>query len=550
MFKLFEELTYTPEQVRDLIKEFKNNIIDLVEFSAKIKLYGAYVNRNSNMELFTLRTRIPGGIISVEQLRGINDINSRYSSLSFHITTRQNIQFQKIKLNDIPNILEELLKLGITTKAAAGKVPRNIVAPPLSGIETNEPFDISPYVLSITESLLRDEDNFSLPAKFQISISNNVEDHSKAKMADIGFIATIMNGKPGFEVYGGGGQGSYVKLGIRLLEFINEKDILHSIEAMKELLITENEHKNGKKRTRFIARNLGDDTFKKLFISILNRRQQTTQSGDLDIGKYKFNYIETEGEAIEFDNKTIFETRVKGRYAVNIKPDKGNISPDELTKILNFLDTLDYTPSIRLSHDQGFYIRELLGKDVERLNYISHDFLRKNKMSNIVSCPGSSICRIGITDTGALTDRIKYKFQSESTSVKTTLPEIYISGCPNACGSHHLGNIGLYGFLKKDGDRFIPLYKVMFGGRGTGAQFKLATEVATLPVNNVSCFLVDLAKLKVKAGISNFNDFTDTYSEEISVIISKYSELIDFNESDKHYKDVGSSELFNPRKRA
>ncbi|MGL1894292.1 MAG: nitrite/sulfite reductase [Spirochaetaceae bacterium] len=550
MFKLFDELTYAPDQVREIIKNYRSSIIDSVEFSAKLKLYGAYVNRNSNLELFTLRTRIPGGIISADQLRGINEINNSYSTLNFHITTRQNIQFQKIKLDDIPNILEELLELGITTKAAAGKVPRNIVAPPLAGIEIDEPFDISPYVLSITESLLRDETNFTLPAKFQISISNNIEDHSKAKMADIGFIAVTRNGKAGFEVYGGGGQGSYVKLGIKLLDFVNENTVLHCIEAMKEVLITENEHKNAKKRTRFIARNLGDDSFKELFIDCFNRRLDINRLSDLDIEKYRSEYIETEGETIEFDNKIIFETRVKGRYAVNIQPEKGNITSKELTKLLIFIDTLDYTPSIRLSHDQGFFIRELCGKDVERLNYISHDFLRKNKMNNIVSCPGSNTCRIGITDTGALTDRIKHKFQNESTTVKMALPEIYISGCPNACGSHHLGNIGLYGFLKKDGDRFLPLYKVMFGGRGTGSSFNLAKEVATLPVNNVSCFLVDLAKLKVKNGISDFNDFIEKNSKEIDSIISKYTEFIFFEDSDRHYKDVGSSELFNPRKRA
>lgn len=550
MFKLFDELTYTPVQVRDLIKDYKESNIDKIQFSAKLKLYGAYVNRNSNMELFTLRTRIPGGIISVEQLRGINEINKQYSKQNFHITTRQNIQFRKIKLNDIPCILEELLKIGITTKAAAGKVPRNIVAPPLAGIDSNEPFDVSPYVLSITESLLRDDTNFSLPAKFQIAISNNLEDHSKAKMADIGFIATIINDKPGFEVHGGGGQGSYVKLGTKLLDFIDEKDILQSIETMKEIFITENEHNNTKRRTRFIAKNLGDDEFRELFINIFNRRLQHSSSNKLNIEEYKLNYLETEGEAIIFDNKNVFETRVKGRYAVNIQPDKGNISPDELTKILNFIGSLDYTPSIRLSHDQGFFIRELLGKDVERLNYISHDFFKKNRMSHIVTCPGSSICRIGITDTGALSDRINYKFKSESRSVKTALPEIYISGCPNACGSHHLGNIGLYGFLKKDGEHFIPLYKVMFGGKGSGTQFKLATEVATLPVNNVSCFLVDLAKLKVKTNVLDFNDFADKYSKEINVIISRYSEIIEFGKSDRHYKDVGSSELFNPRKRA
>ncbi len=538
-----------PKLVSDLIKDHEKGNLDSGSFAAGLKLFGIYADRRVGRNEYTLRTRIPGGIISNHQLKEINRINNDYSNNPFHLTTRQNIQFQKVKLKVIPLILEELLAIGITTKASAGKVPRNIVAPALSGVE-DEVFDVSPYVMAITENLLKDNTNLSLPAKFQISISNNDEDHSNSKMADLGFIAKEKNGVQGFEVYGGGGQGSYAKLGLLLLDFIKSENISYAIDAMKKLLIQENEERKIKKRTRFIARDLGDKVFTKLYKEFYEEGLNQKLLPELDIKKYEFSYILEPGDFTIPDCINVYESSVRGRYSVCIKAENGNYRYKDLSKILDFISKLEYAPSIRISHEQGFFIRELKGSDVDMLKTIAPDLLPNDKMHSIISCTGNKTCKLGITNSRGLAYRIQYKFKDECLKVKRALPKINISGCSNSCGSHHSASIGLSGSLKKEGENYIPLYKVMFGGGCSDKTHKLAKEYASLPANSVSCLLVDLAKLKVESGLFDFNRFLEEKVDGIKTLLDKYTEFRPIEESSFHFTEPGSTELFDPKKKS
>ena len=197
------------EDILNSVEDFKNKLQqyhegkfeNLKSFSSIMGIY-----KEGPQDTYMVRPRIAGGVTTLQQLEGVSAIAKKYG-IKIRFTTRQDIQFHSVKVQELGNVLDDLVKCGLITRGAGGDGVRNVACSPLSGVAQDEIFDVTPYVKEVTNFMMQDPANLKLPRKYKIAFSNSAEDTANATIADIGFIAKIVNSKRGFEVYGGGGLG-------------------------------------------------------------------------------------------------------------------------------------------------------------------------------------------------------------------------------------------------------------------------------------------------------------------------------------------------------
>jgi sulfite reductase (ferredoxin) len=535
-----------PERVIDEIKEypiklqeFVDGIVEADRFKPYRVSMGIYEQRDNNT--YMVRSRIAAGVASLEQVKKIVELATLYSHGYVHFTTRQDVQFHKVSLEDTAKIIEGLLEVGIMTRGTGGNTARNVVCSALSGVSKDEIFDVTADAEATTEFLLNDPSAFQLPRKYKIGFSNTNEDTANATISDLGFVAKDKDGVLGYEVYGAGGLGGKSVESILLEEFVPRNEILYYVLGMKNIFEKEGDRTNKHSaRIRFIRYRLGEETFKnrlKEEIEIIKKERDLTLDLPLPEGP---GY---EGEKVSVQNDILVEQKQVGLYTIYVHPTNGNISVERMNQIIEFIDALDYEPSIRFTNTQGFCIRDLKGKDAERFMDLILDFVSQYQVDHSVACAGAATCKLGLCLSQNLLSAIVKKFHEESPEVKIQLPSLFISGCPNSCGQHQKGKIGLAGKAKRTDKGLVPLYTIFLNGHLASKETRLGVSHGDIPAKKIPDFLYELALLKSKAQISDFTEFVEANSEAVQGLIEKYS-FIEVDNEDLYY-DYGSEEKFS-----
>lgn len=530
--------------------------LDVAEYRRRIVAMGVYKQRVKGT--YMVRLRATGGVIELNQLQAVNEASKKHGHRKIHFTTRQDIQFQVLPIDSIYNIMKDVIKVGITTKGACGDTVRNVGCSPLSGVALDEVFDVTPYVNKVINHLMKDPTALQLPRKYKIAFSNSVEDTGNATMADLGFVAKINNDVRGFEVYGGGGFGGNPRMSLRLADFIEDKDILYYAQAMKEVFENEGDRTNRHKaRIRYIVHRLGEEKFLELFNSQLQKVKSEINldlkidEKDLNTDREPIQTAEEVKKTLELNKQyknILFAQKQLGYYSVYIHPQGGNLSAKNLDKILQLLNNLGYPVSIRLTTTQGFVVRDLKEKDAIELINIAADNLSIYNVGNSVACIGPATCSLGICFSQNLLEAIKEKLKDADEKVKSTLPKLFISGCPNSCGQHQQGMIGFSGRAKRTEDGLIPTYAVSFGGKLGAGIAKIGETYGDIPAKKIPEFILELASLKVNSNFEDFEEFLASKSDEIKDLVKKYSGLESFSENSDLYYDFGSVEKFGVKK--
>lgn len=203
MIIITKEIMNSIEEFKNKLQQYKEGKLeDLKSFSS---IMGIYKERLT--DTYMVRPRIAGGVTTLKQLKDISKIAKKCDVVKIRFTTRQDIQFHCLKIEYLDKILDELVKVDLITRGAGGDGIRNIACSPLSGVSQDDVFDVTPYMNEVTNYMMKDPANINLPRKYKIAFSNSAEDTANATITDIGFIAKIVEGKRGFEVYGAGGLG-------------------------------------------------------------------------------------------------------------------------------------------------------------------------------------------------------------------------------------------------------------------------------------------------------------------------------------------------------
>lgn len=527
-----------------MVESYKNNEIDLTRFKAFRVPLGVYEQRKK--ETYMVRTRIPGGVFDLEQLEKIVEIANKYSKGKIHLTTRQDIQLHDVLIDDIEKSINELKDINIATLGTGGNTIRNIACSPLAGVTPAEPYDITPYVIAFTEEIIKDKSTLNLPRKYKISFSNSLEDTANATISDLGFIATIKDGKNGFVVYGAGGLGGNATVSIKLSDFIEIDEVFYYIVAMKILFENEGDRSNKHQaRIRYILHRHGEDKFKELFNEILAKvKNENSFKFDFEISDKKYEEVK---EEVKINKINVFEQKQSGYYSVYIHPVSGNLYSNDLDNLITYLKSLDYKVSLRLTNTQGFFVRDIKGSDVEGILNITKGISSPYDLYNSVTCAGSSTCQLGLCLSQNLLKGIVERFKDETEEVKAVLPRLFISGCPNSCGQHQKGVIGFSGRAKRSEYGLLPTYSLLVGGK-VGEKAKLGENLSDIPAKKIPDFLLNLSKEIINSNKKS-EEFINENLSDIKALVSKFSTIESLEENPDLYFDFYSEEIFSLKDR-
>lgn len=510
MFKHSEYNLLETKKFIELTKSAMLNTEDFEKWNSIKSMFGIYTERNRGT--YMLRPRFPAGLLNIEELEYFVNICEIYGEGRVHLTTRQDIQIHGLSIQNLIIVLELLLEKGYSSRSAGGHATRAIMTPPMSGFE-EEIFDVTPYGDAITSFILDNPDYMGLPRKYKIALSNNEKNSLTAKVSDLGLLAVEVNGIKGFKVYGAGGLGANPKESIVLKEFLPKEDFLYAVEALKNLFIEHGDRENkARARIRFILQKFGRDEFIRLFEEHLNEVYRTKSLKVFLEDKKEFLEEDIEVESIP----NLFNGRIKGRYAYYLHPTNGDLSIKEAKILIEGLKKIPYNLELRISNTQGLFIRNLKGSSIEEFKNLVKDF-SKNELENSIACAGSTVCNLGILDSPDMLRTILNHFKDKK-ELSDHLPKLRISGCPNSCSAHHIGELGFWG-KKKNGE---PTYTLMSRGDFKGESIVLNKSIGEVKAIFLPNFLEDIA-LTLKEVQKSYEEYIKESPNFLEELLSKYN---------------------------
>jgi sulfite reductase (ferredoxin) len=556
MYTLPSNLSDDIKYLDSLIVDFLAGKVEPVKFKATRVPMGIYEQRKDGS--FMVRIRCAGGYISPFQLKGVAEIAHRHNSDLLHLTTRQEIQIMNLKLNEVPQILQDLKEIGLSSKGGGGNTVRNIMVSVDSGIAIDEVFDVLPYAVNLTSKLIAEPDSFTLPRKFKITFSSSDKDTGFAAFNDLGFIAKIRDGKRGFQVFLGGGLASKPMVGFELFDFAPEEDLFYIADAAKKLFSRYGNRKNKHKaRLRFVFYKLGKEKVLGHFFEIYNEiKVYPKLRYDHKELSFPGKTIDLKAEVVEnklFDTwkqRYANEQKQKGFYSILVPFENGNIGYEHLIKIGTFTSAFG-DDVLRFSMRQNLHLRNIpekyLGNVYNFLSGIEVDLQVPQLLNTLVSCTGADTCRLGICLSKgarkALRDRLG-KSNLELDRLQGL--RINISGCPNSCGQQIAADLGFFGKVGRN-DRMFPAYHVV-AGASVGKEPKLAGLLGEVSAHDLPDFTEDLFRLYLQEQdkYTSFSKYIESDGKnDIAGLLLKYSQIPTFAEDKNYYFDWGSDSVFS-----
>jgi sulfite reductase (ferredoxin) len=491
-------------ELESYINKFIAEEISAVELKHHLAPSGIYEQRN---KMFMVRIRCAAGIISPAQLKSVALISQKLAGNEFHITTRQQLQLHDVPPENIATVLKELKKIDLAFRGGGGNTLRNVMASPDSGISENEVFDVAPYAAAISNKLVTEEDSFKLPRKHKIAFANSNDDNVYARCTDLGFIAKKQNGQKGFKVFAAGGMGRKAQSGNLLHDFIPKEEIYLIAEAIKKVFDKYGNRENrNQARIRFLWNSLGKEKFIELYNEELENIKNTNPE------KLVLHQIENKSlEDISLDEKVLTSEKFilwKKRYArpqkqaglfsVDIPFIFGNIKNEDAVILADLISNFGEN-TIRFTLNQNIMLRNIPEKFLtnvyEIVIKISALAEKPRLLGNCIACTGAAVCKIGIAQPRKLLEALSDKLDKTSLSLDE-LPDIkiYLSGCPNSCGQHHIADLGFAGKIKKVNDERKFYYTVFENAEIKNDILCLAKETEEIPEENVVNYITEHLK--------------------------------------------------------
>ncbi len=458
------------------------------EFRPLRLMNGLYLQLHAYM----LRVAIPYGTLSGKQMRQLAMIADKYDKGYGHFTTRQNIQYNWIKLEDTADILQDLADVEMHAIQTSGNCIRNVTTDHWAGAAADELADPRPIGELIRQwSSLHPEFSY-LPRKFKIAITGAPHDRAAVKVHDIGLrLHKNAAGDIGWEVMVGGGQGRTPLIAVTVRDFLPEKELIGYLEAIMRVYNLYGRRDNKyKARIKILVHEIGAEKFKaEVEAEYAKHPAQQTQVEEAElarIAKYfaapKFEKLSRFAPHFEeakrsnaafgrWARNNLAAHQVDGYTIVNIslKPE-GGIPGDASGKQMRVMADLAERYSfdeLRVSHAQNIVLPHVKLEDAfaiwEQLK--AHDMAAANYglAGDIIACPGLDYCALATARSIPVAQAISRKFADVKKQEDYGPLKINISGCINACGHHHVGHIGILG-LDKKGEEF---YQITLGGSST-----------------------------------------------------------------------------------
>lgn len=430
--------------------------IDPERFTAIRLQHGVYGQRQEGVNM--LRVKVPGGRLTPAGLEAIADVLERYAEHdSVHITTRQDIQVHFVPLQHAPAAMRRLSEAGLTTREACGNTIRNVTACPLAGACPREHTDIGVHHEAAVRHFLRNPLNQQLPRKFKISFSGCEADCAQGMIHDVGVVAVRRGEEFGFRVTAGGGLGHKPHEAIVVEEFIAERELLPVMVALVALHNRYSDRtKRAKSRIKFLVDRFGPEGFVEKYREELARVQPAFETLHRPVGAWAGGLdSEIPGPGAP---RRPFAQKQAGRFVLPVAVPLGQLTAPQL-RGLAALMLAESLNDVRTTQDQNLILVDVPESRLTalRVGLGALGLAEPKAGDNVVACPGTSSCRLGITASPTL----GAKLSGGADDLR-----IRVSGCHNGCAQPETGDIGLYGEGRRLHGRLIPHYQTFFGGDG------------------------------------------------------------------------------------
>jgi sulfite reductase (ferredoxin) len=455
-----------------------------------------------------LRIKLPYGGMNAARLETVADLAEEYSDGIAHVTTRQDFQLHYIHIEDSPALMYRLAAVGITTREACGNAVRNVTACPLAGVCRTQSFDVTPYADALMKFLLGHPDTMEFGRKFKPAFSGCADEAcGLVKMHDGGFVAKIQEidgvKRRGFEVLVGGGLGAVPHQAKVLYDFLPVEEMLPISQAVAKVFGRLGEKKNRQHaRIKFLIKKLGIDEFKRLveearagltydprWTSLIEDAERFDESASRPTGIIQLGRELPEGYRA-WAETNVYKQRQPGYNVVTINLPLGDITATQLRKLADLSRTY-LKETVRTTVEQNIVLRWVSDDDLVAV----YKELKAAKLAapgagtvvDIVSCPGTDTCKLGISASrglaGELRNRHLARYDELDPAVRNL--KIKVSGCFNSCGQHHISDLGFYGVSRNKDGYTVPHFQVILGGQWShnGGSYGLA--VGAVPAKNV-----------------------------------------------------------------
>ncbi len=518
-------------QFRHQMERYLNGDISEEAFLPLRLQNGLYVQKHAPM----LRVAVPYGMLSSTQLRMMAKICKDYDRNYCHITTRQNVQFNWVKLTDVPDILDELASAEMHAIQTSGNCIRNTTSDPLAGVVDDEEADPRPYCEIIRQwSTLHPEFAF-LPRKFKIAVIGAEEDRASIRLHDIGLrLVRSDSGELGFNVWAGGGLGRTPMLGSLIREFLPQTQLLGYLKAILRVYNRYGRRDNKyKARIKILVSSLGTEEFTRQVEQEFARNYAADpQLSDEEIQYAQSFFTAPDYETFATDSDLPVPISAPEAYhrwlERNVRPHKqhgyrivtlslkyfgqapGDITTGQLESIAELADRYSFG-EVRTTQQQNIVLTDVKRTDLFNL---WHEINRLNlatptvgTLVDTVCCPGGDFCNLANARSLSVNAAIQQRFEDLDRLYALGDLSLRISGCINACAHHHIANIGILG-VDKNGQEF---YQITLGGQ-TGKQSDIGKVLGpSLPHDKVAPAVERIIEVYVEARSSATETFTTTY---------------------------------------
>ena len=469
----------------DQVKLFQAGEKDEVEFLRFRLRQGVYGQRQPDRQM--IRVKLPFGGLTAQQMDVLGDVAEKYTPLKKgHITTRENVQYHHVPLAETTDLLRALGDAGMSTREACGNVVRNVVAAPTAGVSKDEVFDVTPYAAAYARYFLRHPTTQNMPRKSKVAFSGSEKDEAMVLMHDVGMLARIRDGKRGFKIVVGGGLSTRPLMAETLREFVPAEDFLLNCEAVLRVFNDQDEERKSiaKARIKFTIARLGIDTFRDMVDEELKgdwakkeidlESLMFTDDEEADApGVPSSSNPEPTGDAV-YDNwkrTSVAAQRQDGYSVVFIRVERGDVYANQWGQLAKIARKFAGGRS-RVDQQQNLVFRWVRNESLYdmylALGDIGFSVAGRETIRDIVTCPGTDSCKLGITSSMGLNQALGEALDKMD-DIDPLVEKMHIkaSGCPNSCGQHHLASIGFHGAVMKGPGGQVPAYELFLGGRST-----------------------------------------------------------------------------------
>lgn len=473
-------------QFRDQVRRRLTGELSEDEFKPLRLMNGLYLQLHAYM----LRIAIPYGTFSSRQLRKLADLADRYDRGYGHFTTRQNLQLNWPKLQDVPDMLAELAEVEMHSIQTSGNCIRNVTTDHLAGVAADEVADPRPWCELLRQwSSLHPEFSY-LPRKFKIAVTGSPADRAATRAHDIGLVLKRdQAGELGFEVIVGGGMGRTPMIGKTVREFLPVDELLAYCTAIMRVYNRFGRRDNKyKARVKILVHELGLEAFRgevETEYAAGDHRESVALAAE-ELGRIATYFAppsyETLPDRDPLHDQRVFAVKDFGRWVrrntdghrmpgyvavtISLKPTggiPGDATSEQMRTVAALADEFGHG-EIRVTHEQNLVLPDIKKRDLFAVWHLLEDAglatPNASLVSDIIACPGLDYCALATARSIPIAQAISRRFEDIERQERIGPLKIKISGCINACGHHHVGHIGILG-LDKQGEEF---YQITLGG--------------------------------------------------------------------------------------